>query len=294
MEEGRYHYHHHHGHDTSSTNEGRGSQQELNSQSQTNEQQQQQQQRYVNQPGPAPIIVPRLNEQPNSSGVQATGSFHSVSSIDSSAEMARYFPDPQTPTLAPLRYNPLSGSQQLQTTATSSTLNNNTGPYAPLPVPTVAQPPVRQQQIRAPVHMPQQRSTQGPAAPQLPPGIPSYSSQIEGLSVSQAIVNDVIVDLQSKVINETQQQYNNESANGSFLETLSPIYIRAPNPTIILRSDLHRLRAQLAARPPTVVRPAGGMNQLQQNTFQVPSFPPPPQQHIPPGNYHRKKNNYIF
>ncbi|CAF3722435.1 unnamed protein product [Adineta steineri] len=87
---------------------------------------------------------------------------------------------------------------------------------------------------------------------------------------------------------QQQQRYVNQP------ETLSPIYIRAPNPTIILRSDLHRLRAQLAARPPTVVRPAGGMNQLQQNTFQVPSFPPPPQQHIPPGNYHRKKNNYIF
>jgi hypothetical protein len=34
------------------------------------------------------------------------------------------------------------------------------------------------------------------------------------------------------------------------LEPLSPIYIRAPNPSIILRSDLHRLRAQLTARPP--------------------------------------------
>ncbi len=36
----------------------------------------------------------------------------------------------------------------------------------------------------------------------------------------------------------------------NFLEALSPIYIRAPNPTIILRSDLHRLRAQLTTRPP--------------------------------------------
>ena len=34
------------------------------------------------------------------------------------------------------------------------------------------------------------------------------------------------------------------------LEPISPIYIRAPNPSIILRSDLHRLRAQLTARPP--------------------------------------------
>lgn len=35
-----------------------------------------------------------------------------------------------------------------------------------------------------------------------------------------------------------------------FLEPLAPIYIRAPDPSIILRSDLHRLRAQLTVRPP--------------------------------------------
>ncbi len=82
------------------------------------------------------------------------------------------------------------------------------------------------------------------------------------------MVNDVIIDLQTKVINETQQQYYDDPSGGNnfgkkifslfhliiemkiyFSETLSPIYIRAPNPTIILRSDLHRLRAQLTARP---------------------------------------------
>lgn len=39
----------------------------------------------------------------------------------------------------------------------------------------------------------------------------------------------------------------------SILEPLSPIYIRAPQPTIILQSDLRRLRAELGNR----VRPPG-------------------------------------
>ncbi|CAF1676453.1 unnamed protein product, partial [Adineta ricciae] len=286
MEQGQYHYHHqqhHHGRDTSSATEGQGSQQELSLHSQINEQQ-----RYASQSVAQPVNVHRASEQAVS-GIQATGSFHSVSSIDSSAEMARYFPDPQTPTLSPFRldinlYHQQNGGQQLQQSATSSTITTNIingGPYAPVPVPATAQPAPRQP-ARAPVIVPQQVSSQGPAAPQLPPGIPSFSTQIEGLSVSQAIVNDVIVDLQSKVINETQQQYNTDPINGSYLETLNPIYIRAPNPTIILRSDLHRLRAQLTARPPGVVRPVATINQFQQNNFQIPSFPPPQQQTIPP------------
>lgn len=51
----------------------------------------------------APVMVPR---PPNTgaSGVQATSSFHSVSSIDSSAEMARYFPEAQTPNSSSQRY----------------------------------------------------------------------------------------------------------------------------------------------------------------------------------------------
>lgn len=36
-------------------------------------------------------------------GVQTTNSFHSVSSMDSSAEMSKYFPDAQTPSLSPFR-----------------------------------------------------------------------------------------------------------------------------------------------------------------------------------------------
>ncbi len=51
----------------------------------------------------APVLVPRPNEQ-TTNGVQATSSFHSVSSIDSSAEMSKYFPDAQTPSLSPFRY----------------------------------------------------------------------------------------------------------------------------------------------------------------------------------------------
>ena len=56
---------------------------------------------------------------------------------------------------------------------------------------------------------PRQQSAQGS-------GIPGYSSQIEGITVSEAVVNDVLVDLQSKMINETQQQYQDDSSSGNY------------------------------------------------------------------------------
>ncbi len=66
----------------------------------------QQNQQIVTQSANAPVLVPRPNEQ-TSDGVQAASSFHSVSSIGSSAEMAKYFPDAQTPSLSPFRYRTL-------------------------------------------------------------------------------------------------------------------------------------------------------------------------------------------
>ena len=119
----------------------------------------------------------------------------------------------------------------------------------------------------------QQQQQQRPTGvPQRPQGIPSYSSHIEGLSVSQAVVNDVLVDLQTKVLNEAYQYQQDDASNGlnlgeqkqktknirvsiemSILEPLPPIFIRAPQPTVILQSDLHRLRAELGSR----VRPPG-------------------------------------
>jgi hypothetical protein len=153
-----------------------------------------------------------------------------------------------------------SHQTQAAITSTKSAAVNNAGPYAIVPAPTAVQRQLPQP-AQAPVTVPQKKPIQ-------PSGIPGYSSQIEGLSVSQTVVNDVIIDLQSKVINETQQQYYDESSSGQFfgktfffalnkksfffffLEPLSPIYIRAPHPSIILRSDLHRLRAQLKAHPP--------------------------------------------
>ena len=133
-----------------------------------------------------------------------------------------------------------------RTAATSNV--TSAGPYASVPAPRIAPATVQRPQV-PPV-----------PRPQPPPGIPSYPSQIEGLTVSQALVNDVIVDLQSKVINESQQQYLSESSTGNymgstaslslsdlmffFVEPLPPIHIRAPNPTIILQSDLNRLRAE--------------------------------------------------
>jgi hypothetical protein len=60
----------------------------------------------------ASVQVPRPNVK-TIGGVQATSSFHSVSSIDSSAEMAKYFPDAPTPTLATYRYKRSSFSFDL-------------------------------------------------------------------------------------------------------------------------------------------------------------------------------------
>lgn len=112
---------------------------------------------------------------------------------------------------------------QAQSTATSETVvttNINTvnaGPYIPVSAPAAVQR--LPQPVRAPfmAQQQQQRPVRPPGQPQPPSGIPSYSSQIEGLSVSQAIVNDVLVDLQSKVLNETLQQYQNESSSETFL-----------------------------------------------------------------------------
>jgi len=103
-------------------------------------------------------------------------------------------------------------------TSTTAVTNANTiisGPYATVPAPTAVQQRLPQP-ARAPV-IGQQQQVRPPIAPQLPTGIPSYSSQIEGLAVSQTVVNDVLIDLQTKVINETQQQYYDDSASGNYL-----------------------------------------------------------------------------
>jgi len=112
---------------------------------------------------------------------------------------------------------------QAQSTATSKTavttnINTvNAGPYIPVSAPAAVQR--LPQPVRAPfmAQQQQQRPIRPPGQQQPPSGIPSYSSQIEGLSVSQAVVNDVLVDLQSKVLNETVQQYQNESSSETFL-----------------------------------------------------------------------------
>jgi hypothetical protein len=88
------------------------------------------------------------------------------------------------------------------------------GPYVTVPAPTAVQQPLSQS-FGASQQQQQQQQFQTSAASQLLSGIPSYSSQIEGLSVSQAVVNDVLVDLQAKVINETQQQYYEDQSGGN-------------------------------------------------------------------------------
>ncbi len=141
--------------------------------------------------------------------------------------MAKYFPEAPTPNLPSYRYRKTilslpklrfffihrrheTGGEQIQSMTASTAVTTNAGPYAAVPAPTAVQHQLPQP-TRAPVLAPQR-----PAAPQLQ-GIPGYASQIEGLSVSQTIVNDVIIDLQSKVINETQQQYYGDSSSGNYL-----------------------------------------------------------------------------
>lgn len=58
------------------------------------------------------------------------------------------------------------------------------------------------------------------AAARLATGIPSNITQVEGLSISQALVNDVIVDLQTKVINESHQQFLSDSSASQYLGSI--------------------------------------------------------------------------
>ncbi|CAF0804181.1 unnamed protein product [Didymodactylos carnosus] len=208
-------------------------------------------------------------------GVQPTSSFHSVSSIDSSAEMSKYFPDAQTPSLSPFRHHQAqvdgtesSHKTQASTVATSYGTSVTNGPY------TNVQQPHQQQKLR-PVHtqitpirqsvgpilqsvrsQPQLRTPQSTSTyrtpgsqvtsrPSKPQGITGAPSIIEGIQISQALVNDVLVDLQSKVLNESMQNFYEDGSGGTHMEPLPPIYISAPQPTVILGSDLQRLRAEL-------------------------------------------------
>lgn len=63
----------------------------------------------------------------------------------------------------------------------------------------------------------QQQPTTGPSAPRPPPtGIPSHASQVEGLSVSETLVNDVLVNLQTKMINETVSDHGESTGETYF------------------------------------------------------------------------------
>ncbi|UJR33768.1 hypothetical protein I4U23_021195 [Adineta vaga] len=191
--------------------------------------------------------------------------------------MSKYFPDAQTPNLSPFRHQLEVGGQAqskpISNTQTATNINTvNAGPYIPVFGPTAAQR--LPQPIRAPFmaqpQQQQQRPVRPPGPSQIPSGIPSYTSQVEGLSVAQAVVNDVLVDLQSKVINETLQQYQDAPVGGSLLEPLPPIYIQAPQPTIILRSDINRLRTELnsTVRPQVIYRNPADAEQFQQQQQQ--------------------------
>lgn len=117
---------------------------------------------------------------------------------------------------------------QIQSTAASNTVvttNTNTvnaGPYIPVSAPTAVQQV--SQPVRPPFMAQQQRPVRPPGQPQPPNGVPSYTSQIEGLSVSQAVVNDVLADLQTKILNESLQQYNDEMSSGNFLGRIDSVF----------------------------------------------------------------------
>ncbi len=72
----------------------------------TQHQQQQQYRQVVIEPARSiPIQTLNVPTHQTLGGIQTTGSSHSVSSADSSAEMAKYFPNAQTPNLPPSRYS---------------------------------------------------------------------------------------------------------------------------------------------------------------------------------------------
>lgn len=48
-----------------------------------------------------PGSIPNTQRNLTTGGIQTAGSFHSISSLDASAEMAKYFPDAQTPAISP-------------------------------------------------------------------------------------------------------------------------------------------------------------------------------------------------
>ncbi|CAF1681704.1 unnamed protein product, partial [Adineta ricciae] len=138
MEEFQYHHHHHHhqhhhGHDDGPENvpnryatSFHGTEQSNVITAEHRYQQQQQQQQGVHS-------VPTKTYD----GVQSTGSFHSISSLDSAAEMSKYFPDAQTPTLSPFRHQLEVGGQAqsatISNTRTTTTTNTvNAGPYIPV------------------------------------------------------------------------------------------------------------------------------------------------------------------
>lgn len=132
-------------------------------------------------------------------------------------------------TFSPRRHQQVAEGQIQSTAASNTVVTTNTstvnaGPYIPVSAPTAAQP--ISQPVRPPfmAQQQQQRPVRPPGQPQRPTGIPSYPSQIEGLSVSQAVVNDVLVDLQTKVLNESVQQYQDELSSGNFLGRIDLVF----------------------------------------------------------------------
>lgn len=218
--------------------------------------------------------VPKQTMDSNS--LQATNSFDSV------AEMSQYFPDEQHGNSSLIRHQQGFEGQTYSAATSNRVLPTNINAInaashvsvAPFPSTLNQHQPIQtpsQRHVRPP-NMAHQQGANPSASRPAPTGIPSYESQVEGLSVDQTLVNETLANIQSKLINEDLQDYG-ETGHDIHLEPIPPIHIQAPQPTLVLQSDYNRLRAELNSRvrPPVVYRyPANANtnNQYQQHTSQ--------------------------
>ena len=65
----------------------------------------------------------------NLGGIQTTSSFHSISSMDSSTEMAKYFPEASTPSSLPIRHQQQVEGQIKLPAAYNTALSANTNTF---------------------------------------------------------------------------------------------------------------------------------------------------------------------
>ena len=95
----------------------------------------------------------------------------------------------------PTNINAINAASHVSVAPFPSTLNQ----HQPIQTPS-------QRHVRPP-NMAHQQGAHPSASRPAPTGIPSYESQVEGLSVDQTLVNETLANIQSKLINEDLQDY---------------------------------------------------------------------------------------